>query len=143
MTTPTDRSTERTSVRQVARGRADLTAAGADALAVLVFVLVGRRSHDEGPVVLGTLTTAWPFLAGAGLGWLAVLGLRASGRDWSASSIPAGATVLGGSVVGGMLLRRLSGTGGTPLSFVVVVTTFLTLVLLGWRLVVLRRRPRA
>ena len=115
--------------------RSDLAAAGADALGVVVFVLVGRRSHDEGSVVLGTLTTAWPFLAGAGLGWIALLGVRASGRPWPAASVPAGATVLGGTVLGGMLLRRLAGTGGTPVSFVLVASIFLTVALLGWRAV--------
>lgn len=143
MSTPTERPTTPTSPQPSTSGRADLTAVGIDALAVLVFVLVGRRSHDEGPVVLGTLTTAWPFLTGAGLGWLALLGLRASGRDWPGASIPAGATVLGGALVGGMLLRRLSGTGGTPVSFVVVATTFLTLALLGWRSAALVRARRA
>ena len=106
---------------------------GADTLAVLVFVLVGRRSHDEGSAVLGALTTAWPFLTGAGLGWAAVLGLRARGRDWSGASLPAGAMVLGGTLLGGMLLRKLSGSGGTPVSFVVVATVFLSATLLGWR----------
>lgn len=140
MSTPVERPSEGTTLRPTTR--ADLAAAGADTLAVVVFVLVGRSSHDEGPVVLGTLTTAWPFLAGAGLGWLALLGARASGREWMAASLPAGATVLGGTVVGGMLLRRLSGTGGTPVSFVAVATTFLTLALLGWRGVVRLRGRR-
>ena len=42
-----------------------------------------------------------------------------------------------------MALRRLAG-GGTPLSFVLVATTFLVLFLLGWRAVgapLLERRP--
>ena len=142
MSTPIERPSASTSPRPSTSGRADLTAVGIDAVAVLVFVLVGRRSHDEGSVVLGTLTTAWPFLTGAGLGWLAVLGMRAAGRDWPGASIPAGATVLGGTLLGGMLLRRLSGTGGSPVSFVVVATTFLTLALLGWRGAARRRTRR-
>ena len=141
MSTPNPGPSRPRTRRSTIAARADVTAAGADALAVLAFVLVGRRSHEEGSVVLGTLTTAWPFLAGADLGWLALLGVRSSGRDWSAISLPAGATVLGGTVVGGMLLRRLSGTGGTPVSFVVVATSFLSLTLLGWR-VVARLRGR-
>lgn len=143
MSNPTPGPTRPGTRRPAAPARPDLTAAGADAVAVVVFVLVGRRSHDDGSVVLGTLTTAWPFLAGAGLGWLALLGLRSGGCDWSAASLPAGATVLGGTIVWGMLLRRLSGTGGTPVSFVVVATTFLSLALLGWRGVVLLRARRA
>ena len=141
MSTPTQSPSARTSRRLTSRP--DLASAGADTLAVVVFVLVGRGSHDEGSVVLGTLTTAWPFLAGAGLGWLALLAWRARGCEWRSDSLPAGAVVLSGTLVGGMLLRRLSGTGGTPLSFVVVATTFLSLALLGWRGVVGFRRRRA
>ncbi|MDO8106011.1 DUF3054 domain-containing protein [Isoptericola sp. b441] len=113
----------------------DPVAVAADVAAVVLFVILGRRSHDEGSAVVGTLSVAWPFLAGAGLGWAAVLGLRArdevSGR-WTGRSLPAGAVVLAGAVVGGMLLRHLTG-GGTPWSFVLVGSSFLALFLLGWR----------
>ncbi len=40
-----------------------------DALVVLVFAAVGRRSHAESDAVTGVLVTAWPFLTGLTLGW--------------------------------------------------------------------------
>jgi peptidoglycan/LPS O-acetylase OafA/YrhL len=110
----------------------------ADLVAVLVFVLLGRRSHDEGPALAGTVATAWPFVAGAAVGELAAVRLPVR-------SLAAGAVVAAGAVAVGMPLRRLAG-GGTPLSFVLVATTFLVLFLLGWRAVAAaldRRRVRA
>ena len=49
----------------------------ADVAAVLVFCAVGRRSHAEGITIAGVATTAWPFLTGTVVGWLAA-------RGWSA-----------------------------------------------------------
>jgi Protein of unknown function (DUF3054) len=98
-----------------------------DLLAVVVFVLLGRRSHDEGSAVAGTIATAWPFVAGALVGeGVVVLARR------RADSPAAGAIVTAGTVVIGMGLRRLA--GGTPASFVVVATTFLAVFIMGWRL---------
>ncbi|MGZ4612133.1 MAG: DUF3054 domain-containing protein [Kineosporiaceae bacterium] len=112
----------------------------ADLLAVLVFVLLGRRSHDEGSALAGTVATAWPFVTGAAVGELAVVAARRPPE-----SLTAGVVVTGGAVGVGMSLRRLAG-GGTPVSFVVVATTFLALFLLGWRLgarLLARRRTAA
>ena len=36
-------------------------ALGLDVLSVMVFVVIGRRSHDEGSAVAGALETAAPF----------------------------------------------------------------------------------
>jgi len=109
----------------------DPLAMAADAAAVLLFVVIGRGSHDEGSALAGTLNTAWPFLAGAALGWAALAVARRS-RDWPGRSLPAGALVWAGAVAGGMALRHLAG-GGTPWSFVLVGGSFLGLFLLGWR----------
>ena len=97
----------------------------ADLLAVLVFVLLGRRSHEEGSALAGTVATAWPFVAGAAVGELGPPygGRRIAGRR---------RVVTAGAVGVGMPLRRLAG-GGTPLSFVLVATTFLAVFLVGWR----------
>lgn len=110
----------------------DPAAFGIDLVAVLAFVVLGRRSHDEGSAVLGTLATAWPFLAGAGLGWLTVLVVRRGGASWPGRSLPAGGVVLAETVVVGMVLRALT-RDTPPVSFLVVATTFLALFLLGWR----------
>jgi Protein of unknown function (DUF3054) len=110
----------------------------ADLIAVLLFVILGRGAHDEGGVVLGTLSTAWPFLAGALAGWGAVAATRLPGR-----SRRAGLLVAAGVVVVGMLLRHLVQHDGTPASFVVVATVVNVAFLVGWRAALVRLARRA
>ncbi len=101
-----------------------------DAVLVVVFAAIGRRSHTEGLTVGGIASTAWPFLAGAVAGW--ALGLLVV--DDGPRSLAFGAIVLAAAVVVGMLLRQATGQGTAP-SFVVVATVSLAVLLLGWRLV--------
>jgi hypothetical protein len=118
-----------------------LAAAAADVLLVLVFVLIGRRSHDESDALLGLLTTLWPFLAGAAAGWLASLAWRRP-----LAVVPSGLVVWASTVVVGMLLRVVSGQG-VQVSFVIVTAVVLAAFLIGWRAIVAlvarvrRRRP--
>jgi hypothetical protein len=100
-----------------------------DAVAILVFASVGRRSHAEGVTLLGVLATAWPFLTGAAVGWLL-------GRTWRAPRAvgAGGVPVWLGALILGMLLRVVTGAG-TAASFVVVAAVALAVLLLGWRLV--------
>jgi hypothetical protein len=100
-----------------------------DAVAILVFAAVGRRSHAEALAVVGVLRTAWPFLAGAAAGWLATRTRRVH-----AASLAGGLPVWLGALVLGMLLRVVTGAG-TAGSFVVVAAVALAVLLLGWRLV--------
>lgn len=113
------------------------TSAAIDVVLVVVFVLIGRRNHDEGLTLLGTATTLWPFLAGLAIGWVAMRAWRTPTRVvWT------GIGVWIATVAAGMVLRAASGQG-TALSFVVVTTLFLGLVLIGWRAITLlaaRRR---
>ncbi len=100
-----------------------------DVALVVVFAALGRRSLAEGLDALGVLRTAAPFVAGTAAGWLvASLTMDAGPRD-----LAFGAVVLVCTVVVGMLLRRVIGDG-TAASFVIVATTVLSLMLLGWRL---------
>ena len=100
-----------------------------DLLAVVVFALVGRRSHAHGITLGGVLETAAPFLCGTAAGYLvASLTLDASPRTWQF-----GAIVVVATVIIGMLVRRLATTGTAP-SFIVVATLFLTATMIGWRL---------
>lgn len=108
-------------------------AAGLDALLVLGFAAVGRASHDEVSPVLGVLATAWPFLVGAAVGWALV---RARSHRWPTGVGP-GISVVVCAVVVGMLLRVLTGAG-TALSFVLVATVVLAVLLLGWRVLAAR-----
>ncbi len=94
-------------------------------LAVLVFAAVGRSSHAEVDA-LGVLTTAVPFLLGLLVGWLVVRAWRAPFR------LPVGVAVWVGVVVVGLGVRAAS-THRLPLTFALVATTSLALLLLSWR----------
>lgn len=109
-----------------------------DAVLVLVFAAIGRASHQEDPA--GFFLTVWPFLVALLLGHAAALLLP--GRPRRPWSLSWGAVVWAVTVVGGMLLRLLSGdTAEVP--FVIVATLVLAVFLLGWRgLTALVRRSR-
>ena len=100
-----------------------------DCCFVLLFVIIGRASHAKGESLAGIASTAWPFLTGLGLGWLAV-------RAWRRplGLVPAGVGAWLGAVAFGMVIRVVSGQG-TAVAFVGVALAFLGLFLLGWRLV--------
>ena len=101
-----------------------------DAALVLVFAAVGRRSHAEGLDLLGVARTAAPFLAGGAVGWL----LASVAAGGGPRSLLFGVVVVLATVAVGMALRALTGQG-VAVSFVVVATTVLTVLLLGWRVV--------
>jgi hypothetical protein len=109
------------------RVRRALTALFADVLCVIVFCTIGRRSHAEGLTVTGIAQTAWPFLAGTGVGWLLIGGWR---RPFTV--IPVGVVVWVCTVVVGMVLRKAT-SAGVSTSFVVVASVSTAVLLLGWR----------
>lgn len=111
------------------RPRQTLGSLGLDIAGVLLFCAVGRRSHDEGLNVAGVATTAWPFLSGTALGWLAARGWRRP-----TAVVPTGIVVWGCTVLVGMLLRKAT-SAGVAASFVVVASAVTALLLLGWRAV--------
>ena len=98
-----------------------------DVIGVLAFCADGRRSHDEGLSVTGIATTAWPFLTGTVIGWLA-------SRAWQRPTavVPTGVVVWLCTVAVGMLLRKVSSAGVAP-SFVLVAASVTAVLLLGWR----------
>jgi hypothetical protein len=118
------------------KSREVMAAAVVDAVCVLVFCALGRRSHAEGVTIAGVAETAWPFLTGAVTGWLA-------SRAWRRPTalVPTGVVVWVATIAVGMLLRKLTG-GGVAVSFIIVASTVTAVLLLGWRgvLAVLRRR---
>jgi DUF3054 family protein len=105
-----------------------------DIVTVLVFVAIGRTAHADGVTIAGLASTAWPFLAGLALGWLALTRGR---RDGTALS--SGLVVWISTVVLGMVFRVVSGQG-TAVAFVFVALGFLGLTMLGWRAVVVGAR---
>lgn len=108
-------------------GRWSLIALLADVVCVIVFCAIGRRSHAEGLTVTGIAQTAWPFLAGTGVGWLVIRGWH---RPFSV--IPVGVVVWLCTVAVGMVLRKLT-SAGVATSFVVVASVSTAVLLLGWR----------
>ncbi|MBO0856671.1 MAG: DUF3054 domain-containing protein [Nocardia sp.] len=108
-----------------------------DIVLVIAFCVIGRNSHSEAVVGPGLLRTLWPFGAGLLIGWaLALLIATRSARSrfdgyalW-----PTGVLVWLSTLIGGMVLRVVSGQG-TQVSFINVAATVLALFLVGWRVV--------
>lgn len=115
-------------------------ALGVDALLIVLFAAMGRRTHASGMDPVGILWTALPFL----IAWALIT--LATRRQW-ARWWPAGVVVWLVTVAGGLLLRVLFGDTAAP-SFQLVTAVVLGVLLLGRRLVttlLLRpgRRPRS
>ena len=114
-----------------------------DVAFVVLFAAVGRattsggtsRFAGEGDALRGVLLTAWPFVAGAVVGWVLV---RLLSHRWPVDVGP-GISVVLCTVLVGMLLRVVTGQGTAP-TFVLVATLVLAVLLLGWRFVASRVR---
>lgn len=103
-------------------------AAALDALAVIVFVALGRRSHEESSALPGILATAAPFLIALGAAWLV-------GRIWTVPlAWRAGVVAWVVTVAVGMALRALVFDRGVAVGFVLVTAAVLGVALVGWRL---------
>jgi len=109
---------------------------GADLLVVMVFVLVGRRSHDEGSGLDGFLRVWWPFA-------VALLVATMVSGTWRAPLVWRRAVVAWLVTVAlGMALRiAVQGRDFKP-TFVIVTAVFVGAGMLGWRAVARRRRKR-
>lgn len=99
-----------------------------DLVVVVVFVLIGRATHEEGVLAVGTLVALWPFVLALLIGWLV------TARRLPPRSLRAGALIWAVTVLLGLGLRALTGQG-TALPFIVVATLVLGAGLLGWRLI--------
>lgn len=111
-----------------------------DVIAVLLFVIIGRDTHDETTTIGAILETAAPFLIALGVGWLV-------SRAWETpGALRTGSVVVATTFVLGVALRRWVFEDGTAAAFVVVTAGFLALTMIGWRvaaLIVARRRNTA
>lgn len=99
----------------------------ADALAVVLFVVIGLLQHEAGPTAASIGYVAWPFLLGMLLGHLAIRSWRRPFGLW-----PQGVFIWAITVVAAMAIRALLGAG-TELSFVLVTAVALGVLMLGWR----------
>lgn len=114
-----------------------MRAAALDIAAILVFVAIGRRSHDEdGNAIVGALEVAAPFLLGLAAGWAVARAWRAPER------LQTGIVIWPVTVAVGMVLRNVVFDRGTALSFVIVATIATGVLLLGWRAVAGARSRR-
>ena len=103
--------------------RAVVITAVVDVVAVVVFVAIGRRNHDEGTALSGVLSVAAPFLIALGASWV---GLRTwnepfTRRSWAATWAM--------TVIVGLLLRRSVFDRGIATPFVIVATITLGVLL--------------
>ena len=102
-------------------------ALGIDLALIVVFVAIGRTSHDHGVSLSGMASTCWPFLVGLIAAWGLVLATK---RD--PLSLGSGALIVAITVAVAMVLRVVSGQG-TAVAFIIVALCFLGLFLVGWR----------
>lgn len=107
-----------------------------DLICVVAFVAAGIESHSDSD---SFIKVAAPFIAALAVAWLVAAPLRAP------ETLRAGAVIWLVTLVGGMLLRRVTGEG-TAAAFILVASLFLAVTMLGWRgvreLVVRRRQPQ-
>ena len=109
-----------------------MVAAAIDAVAIIVFVAIGRRSHDEGSTIGAIFSVAAPFLLGLLTGWLVA-------RAWTRPMhLVTGLTIWPITVLVGMILRHFVFDRGTALSFIIVATLVTGVFLVGWRMVAAR-----
>jgi hypothetical protein len=107
-------------------------AAAADIAAIVIFVVIGRRNHDEGEAVDGIATVAAPFLIALVVGWIAA-------QAWKRPlQVDAAFIIWPVTVAVGMALRNFVFDRGTALPFIIVATIFTGVFLIGWRLVAAR-----
>jgi hypothetical protein len=104
--------------------RAVITTAVVDVVAVVVFVAIGRRNHNEGTALSGIIGVAAPFLIALGISWI---GLRTWREPFNRASLVATWII---TVAIGLLLRRLVFDRGIAIAFIIVATITLG-VLLG------------
>ena len=107
-----------------------------DAVAVLAFVVIGRRTHQESQGLDDVIETAAPFMWGLLAGWLLARAWRHP-LAWRT-----GVVVVAATYAGGMVLRKYAYGDGTAMTFVVITGVFLAVTMLGWRLVVWAARSR-
>ena len=116
--------------------RAAVTTAIVDAVAVVVFVVVGQRNHDGSSYIYGIINLAAPFLIALGTSWAI---LRTWRRPFNRASFVATWAI---TVVGGLFLRRVIFDRGIAIAFIIVAVISLGLLLGLGRLLSRRISPQ-
>ena len=116
--------------------RAAVTTAIVDAVAVVVFVVVGQRNHDGSSDIYGIINLAAPFLIALGTSWAI---LRTWRRPFNRASFVATWAI---TVVGGLFLRRVIFDRGIAIAFIIVAVISLGLLLGLGRLLSRRISPQ-
>jgi hypothetical protein len=107
-----------------------------DVAVLVVFVLVGRRSHHEDAGIGGFFRVWWPFAAALGVAWVAT-GLWRAPLAWGRAVAAWLVTV-----ALGMVLRIALQDRELKVAFTIVTLVFVGAGMLGWRAVVRWRRTR-
>ena len=116
--------------------RHDVYTACVDIIAVVLFVAIGRRNHDEGTAIDGIATVAAPFLIALVVAWI-------SSRAWrTPGSLRTSLIVWLVTVFGGLELRHFVFDRGTATPFVIVATLVLGAFIVGGRFVLNLRLRR-
>jgi hypothetical protein len=100
-----------------------------DLVWIVLFVAIGRSAHQHGITFGGMVSTTWPFAVGLIAGWALAWRRRRTG-----DTPLDGFVIVLITVALGMVLRVVSGQG-TAFAFILVAITFLSLFMVGWRLV--------
>jgi hypothetical protein len=111
-------------------------AALADLAVLVVFVVVGRRSHHEDAGVAGFFRVWWPFAVALLVAW-SVAGLWRAPLAWG--RVVAAWVITVGL---GMTLRIVVEDREFKIAFLIVTLVFVGAGMLGWRAVVRWRRAR-
>ena len=98
-----------------------------DLAVVVVFVTIGRSTHNHGLKPNGMISTLWPFVLGLAVGWIFIIRRRRNG-----ATLRSGAEIGLFTVVIGMLARVVGGQG-TAFAFIVVAFVFLVGLMIVWR----------
>ncbi len=105
-------------------------AALVDVVGLIVFVVMGRSSHQESASISEAAKVLAPFAIALAIAWLVA-------RAWRTplAPIPTGMVLWLVTAGGGLLLRRFAFQRSTAMGFVIVGSVFLLLTTLGWRMI--------
>ena len=103
-----------------------------DVVCIVIFVIVGRRNHNESTEAVGVFRTAAPFLIALSGAWIGAKAWRAP------RALIVGVVLWVVTTIVGLGMRRFAFGDGIALPFVIVATSVLGLLLVGTRL----PRPR-